>query len=411
MPAPAVVSNREARWLALAAQGLDTARRGGGRPAGAAELRKLMERVGTIQVDAVNAVERTQFLVPFSRIGGYDPGVLRGLSGPGGAWFEYWGHAASLIPIGLHPLFRWRMAFRRGDTPWGAAWMARRKAWREEHADYIAAVLAEVTERGPLAASQLSDPRRRAGEWWERRSSGRLALEWLFGAGELAAWRSPGFERIYDLTERVIPPPVLDLPTPTEEEAQRELLVIAARALGVATVRDLADYFWIRPPVARLRVAELVEEGRLTPVRVEGWSQPAYTLPGVRARRPRRDHATLLSPFDSLIWTRDRTERLFGFHYRIEIYVPEHLRRHGYYVLPVLLGDELVGRLALRSDRRSGILRVEGAYAEPDADRAAVAGAAASELSALGSWLGMQNVAVTRRGDLATALGRAVRRG
>ena len=411
MPGQAAVTNREARWLALAAQGLDTPRRRGLRPAGAAHLRRLMDRVGTIQVDAVNAVERTQFLVPFSRIGSYDPGVLRRLSGPGGAWFEHWGHAASLMPVELHPLLRWRMAFRRGDTPWGAAWSARRKAWRDEHATYIAAVLAEVTERGPLAASQLSDPRRRSGEWWERRSSGRLALEWLFGAGELAAWRSPGFERIYDLTERVIPAAVLDLPTPPEDEAQRELLVIAARALGVATVRDLADYFWIRPPVTRVRVTELVEEGRITPVKVEGWTQPAYTLPDARPRRLRRDHATLLSPFDSLIWTRDRTERLFGFHYRIEIYVPEHLRRHGYYVLPLLLGEELVGRLALRSDRRSRVLRVEGAYAEPDVDRPVVAGAAAAELSALAAWLGLEGVTVARRGDLAAALGRAVKHG
>lgn len=411
MPGPAAVTNREARWLALAAQGLGTGRRSGTRLPGAGQLRRLMERVGTIQVDAVNAVARTQFLVPFSRIGSYDPGVLRGLSGPGGAWFEYWGHAASLIPVELHPLFRWRMAFRRGDTPWGAAWMARRRAWRDEHADYIAAVLAEVAERGPLAASQLSDPRRRSGEWWERRSSGRLALEYLFGAGELAAWRSPGFERIYDLTGRVIPAEVLGLPTPTEEEAQRELLVIAARALGVATVRDLADYFWIRPPAARPRVAELVEEGRLAPVQVEGWTQPAYMPPGARARRPGRDHATLLSPFDSLIWTRDRTERLFGFHYRIEIYVPEHLRRHGYYVLPLLLGDELVGRLALRSDRRAGVLRVEGAFAEPGVDRATVAAAAAPELRDLAAWLGLDGVTVARRGDLATALCRAVRSG
>ena len=395
----------------MAAQGLDASRRTGGRQAGATHLRRLMERLGTIQLDAVNAVERTQFLVPFSRIGSYEPAVLRNLSGPGGAWFEYWGHAASLMPVELHPLLRWRMAFRRGDTPWGAAWFARRKAWRDEHGDYIAAVLTEVAERGPLAASQLSDPRRRAGEWWERRSSGRLALEYLFGAGELAAWRSPGFERIYDLTERVIPAAVLDLPTPSEEEAQRELLAIAARALGVATVRDMADYFWIRPPMARLRVQELVEDGRLIPVEVEGWKQPAFTLPGTRGRRPRRDHATLLSPFDSLIWSRDRTERVFGFHYRIEIYVPENLRRHGYYVLPLLVGDELTARLALRSDRRAGVLRVEGAYAEPAADRDGVAEVAAAELRALGAWLGLGGVTVARRGDLASALGRAVRRG
>jgi uncharacterized protein len=409
MPRPAALTQREARWLALSAQGLDAPRRPRTRPAGTNQLRRVMEQLGTIQVDAVNVVQRTQFLVPFSRIGAYDPAGLRRMSEPGGAWFEYWGHAASLMPIELQPLLRWRMAFRRGDTPWGAAWFARRKAWRDEHADYIAAVLAEITERGPLAASQLSDPRRRAGEWWERRSSGRLALEWLFGAGDLAAWRSSGFERIYDLTERVIPAAVLDIPTPPEEDAQRALLALAARCLGVATAGDLGDYFWVRPAVAKLRVAELVEEGRLVPVSVEGWGRPAYTLPGARPRRPRREHATLLSPFDSLIWTRDRTERLFSFHYRIEIYVPEHLRKHGYYVLPLLLGDELVGRVALKSDRRARVLRVEGAYAEPTADRAAVAEAAAAELAALGAWLGLEGTVVARRGDLAGALARAGR--
>ena len=239
-----------------------------------------MGQLGTIQLDAVNVLERTQFLVPFSRLGSYDPAALRALSGPGGHWFEYWGHAASLLPVELQPLFRWRMERSRQDLLDNVGARERRRAWRAAHADYMAAVLAEVTEVGPLAASQLSEPRRRTGEWWDRRSLGRLALELLFGDGVLAAWRGANFERIYDLTERIIPAEVLALPTPAPEDAQRELIALAARCMGVATVADLADYFWMRVPAARPRVSELVDDGRLAKVSVEGWSQPAYLAPG-----------------------------------------------------------------------------------------------------------------------------------
>jgi hypothetical protein len=369
-------------------------------------LGHLLDRLGTLQLDAVNVLERTQFIVPFSRIGAYDPAVLRGLTGPRGRWFEYWGHAASVLPTESYPLFRWRMDQWSSDGAEGPA-MARRQAWRAEHADYLAAVLEEVAEAGPLAASQLSDPRRRAGEWWERRSDGRRALELLFGAGVLAGWRSANFERVYDLTERVIPSAVLDLPVPTAEDAQRELLSTAARCLGVATVADLADYFGIRTPVARGRVAELVEMGRLIPVSVEGWRQPAYAVANPRPRPPRRDHATLLSPFDSLIWNRDRVERLFDFRYRIEIYVPEHLRTHGYYVLPLLLGDRLVARFDLKADRKAGAVRVAAAHLEPGVTPDSVIGPAVTELRALGDWLGLERIDVVARGDLAPALRKA----
>ena len=323
MPAAAQLSSLEARRLAIAAQGLANPRpRPRGRGPDDQQLRKVMGQLGTIQLDAVNVLERTQFLVPFSRLGSYDPAALRALSGPGGHWFEYWGHAASLLPVELQPLFRWRMERSRQDLLDNVGARERRRAWRAAHADYMAAVLAEVTERGPLAASQLSEPRRRTGEWWDRRSLGRLALEFLFGDGVLAAWRGANFERIYDLTERIIPAEVLALPTPAPEDAQRELIALAARCMGVATVADLADYFWMRVPAARPRVSELVDEGRLAKVSVEGWSQPAYMAPGALAASPRRRHATLISPFDSLIWARPRAQRLFNFHYRIEIYVP-----------------------------------------------------------------------------------------
>jgi uncharacterized protein len=406
------LSNREARWLAIAAQGLAASRPAlnSKRPR-AARLNGVIDQVGTIQLDAVNAVERTQFLVPFSRIGAYDPAVLRGFTGPGGPWFEYWGHAASLLPVRLHPLFRWRMERWRNDLVDSAPVQASRRAWRDAHRDYMAAVLQEVTERGPLAASQLSDPRRRSGEWWARRSDGRRALELLFGDGDLAAWRSPTFERVYDLTERVIPPAALAQPAPPAEDAQRELILLAARCMGVATLADLADYFWIRPGLTRLRVAELVEEGRLIPLAVEGWTGSAYCLPNTRPRPPRREGGTLLSPFDSLIWARARTERLFRFRYRIEIYVPEHRRVHGYYVMPLLLGDQLVARFDLKADRKAAVLRVAGAYLEERADRAAVVDAATTELDNIRDWLRLEHILVGARGNLVSALRKAVATG
>ncbi|MGD0810657.1 MAG: crosslink repair DNA glycosylase YcaQ family protein [Acidimicrobiales bacterium] len=403
------LSNREARWLALAAQGLSEPRpaTAAGRRTPAktrAQLRSLMGQLGTIQLDAVNVLARTQFLVPFSRLGPYDPAVLRSLSGPQGSWFEYWGHAASLLPVALHPLLRWRMQRWRDDLVDSGAVQERRRAWRADNSAYIASVLAEVTERGPLAASQLSEPRRQSGQWWDRRSTGRRALELLFGDGVLSAWRSASFERIYDLTERVVPAAVLEIPTPSDEDAQKQLIVLAARCMGAATEADLADYFWLRPQRARVLVADLVGEGRLIQVAVEGWPQPAYVVPGVRPRPPKRESATLVSPFDSLIWARPRVERLFEFHYRIEIYVPGELRTHGYYVMPLLLGDALVARFDLKSDRHGDALLVVGAFAEAGQASGAVAEAAFAELQRLREWLGLSSLLVAPKGDLAPRL-------
>ena len=333
------------------------------------------------------------------------------MSQPGGPWFEYWGHAASLLPVELHPLFRWKMERWRDDQVDSPQVQARRRAWRAAHHDYLQRVLDEITDRGPLAASQLSEPRRRAGEWWGRRSDGRRALELLFGDGVLAAWRSSTFERVYDLTDRVIPADVLGIPTPSAEEAQRELILLAARCMGVGTAADLADYFWIKTPAARPRIAELVEDGRLREIEVDGWGKPAYALPGRLEKRLRRKEATLLSPFDSLIWTRDRVERLFGFRYRIEIYVPSHRRTHGYYVLPLLLGDTLVGRIDLKADRARGTLRVVGAFAEPDSDAETVVPPLLDELERLRNWLSLDRLAIDGRGNLAAAFRRSRRAG
>lgn len=406
MPPPPDLSNEQARWLAIEAQGLHR-----DRPSATITRRHIHDvfaRVGTIQLDAVNVVERTQFLVLFSRLGAYDVKRLHDLCGPGGEIFEYWGHAASLLPMTHQPLMRWRME-HAGPYGESDAYATRREEWRAANQDYLAAVLAEVRDRGPLAASQLTDPRRQQGEWWGRRSIGRQALEWLFFKGDVTGWRAPNFERIYDLPERVIPADVLAQPTPPIDEAQRRLLILAAGSLGVGTARELADYYRLNIRTARDRLAELVEAGEIELVTVEGWREPGFVLPTARPTRPRRRHATLLSPFDSLIWERTRTRRLFGFDYRIEIYVPEAQRTHGYYVLPLLVGDALVARFDLKADRATSTLRVRGSHLEPDADQEVVATEGAHELDALRDWLGLDTVAVDGRAPLANALRRALR--
>ena len=404
MRAGAELSRDVARWLAVDAQGLARPR-----PAGPIRKRHLLAAIaalGQLQLDAINVVQRTQFLVLFSRLGAYDASLLHDMTGPGGELFEYWGHAVALLPVAHQPLFRWRMeqSGTYGESPTRTA---RRKAFREANADYIDTVFREVRDRGPLTAGQLADPRRRDGEWWDRRSFGRVTLEYLFMRGELAGWRTASFERVYDLPERVIPDAVRAVPTPPAAEAQRQLLLVAARALGVATVRDLAGYYVLNPKVARTRVPELVDAGELVEVSVEGWSEAAYALPNARPKRPTRANATLLSPFDSLIWDRSRALRLFGFDYRIEVYVPEPRRKHGYFVLPLLLGDQLVARFDLKADRRASVLQVRGSYAEAGVDADHVAAAAAVELDALRAWLQLDGMAIARRGNLAPAMRRA----
>ena len=404
MRAGAELSRDDARWLALDAQGIARPR-----PAGPIRKRHLLSTIaalGQLQLDAINVVQRTQFLVLFSRLGAYDAGLLHDMTGPGGALFEYWGHAVALLPVTHHPLFRWRMeqSGTYGESP---TRIARREAFREANAEYIDNVFREVRDRGPLTAGQLADPRRRDGEWWDRRSFGRVTLEYLFMRGELAGWRTASFERVYDLPERVIPDAVLGLPTPPADEAQRQLLRHAARGLGVATMRDLAGYYVIKPKIARQRVPELVEAGELVEVSVDGWSDAAYALPDARPKRPTRANATLLSPFDSLIWDRSRALRMFGFDYRIEVYVPEPRRKHGYFVLPLLLGDRLVGRFDLKADRKPSVLHVRGSYVEPGVDVDRVAAAAALELDTLREWLQLDGMVIARRGNLAPALRRA----
>jgi len=408
------LSAGEARRLAVAAQGF-----GRPRPSGrvdARHLRRAIDDVGLLQLDSVNVFCRSHYMPVFSRLGPYPRQALDRL-----AWhengseesrrsgqrdlIEYWGHEASLLPVELQPLLRWRMA-RADALAWkGVARVA------VEQPELLAFVLKTVRERGPLRASDLAAKgrRREPGEMWNW-SEEKTALEYLFFAGRVCAARRVNFERLYDLPERVLPREVLGAPTPSQEEAQRQLVLIAAKRLGVASEADLGDYFRLPRAESKARVAELVEDGGLTAVRVEGWRPPAY-IPAERPaglRRAARARA-LLTPFDSLVWARERAERIFGFRYRIEIYVPAPKRVYGYYVLPFLLGDRLVARVDLKSDRQAGVLRVRGAFAEPGADTALVAKELAEELRLLSEWLGLGGVSVARKGDLAAALRREVR--
>ncbi len=356
-----------------------------------------------LQLDSVNVFSRSHYMPIFSRLGPYDRLLLDRIAGH---WtgkvdrrlVEYWAHEASLIPVELHPLLRWRMADVDGEA-WGS--IAR---IAHEQPDLVSETLELVNERGPIRARDTGAVRAppRAGHMWNWHQ-GKIALEHLFFTGQVSAARRVNFERWYDTPERVLPVEIRDRPTPSVSDAQRELVRIAARALGVATEPDLGDYFRLPRAASKARVAELVAGGELISVDVEGWTAPAYLWPG--ARRPRRLHArALLSPFDSLIWFRQRTERLFGFRYRIEIYTPAARRVHGYYVLPFLLGETLVARVDLKSDRQRGALLVQGAFAEPGVDPVHVSAELASELRLVAAWLGLQEVATVGRGDLSREL-------
>ena len=376
------------------------------RPDGAVtrrDLLKTIDRLGVVQIDSVNVVSRTHYLPLFSRLGAYPRALLEDVAwGRKPAVFEYWMHEASIAPFDTQPLMRWRMEdAARGVGVWkGVARFLR------EHRPFIDRALAEIDRRGPLAASELDLGAKGAGGWWGW-SEGKRALECLFWSGELTtATRRGTFERVYGRPEKVLPRAVWSAPTPSREDAQRELIRRAARAQGVATERDLRDYFRMAPAETRARIAELVEAGELLPVAVEGWGQPAFVDPA--ARRPRRVEAcALLSPFDNLIWFRERTERLFGVRVRLEIYTPAHKRTHGYYVLPFLEGETITARVDLKAERKAGVLVVQAAHAEPDTGPDTAARLAA-ELRLMAAWLGLADVRVQPRGDLAARLAEAL---
>jgi uncharacterized protein len=396
MPSRERLSAAEARRVAVAAQGFGGPRATG--PVDGHALRRVLQRIGLVQIDSVNVLVRAHYLPLFSRLGAYDTVVLdRAAYYAPRRLFEYWGHEASLLPVELYPLLRWRMERASADA-WGGMQRVSR-----ERPELLERLVKDIRERGPISAAELAadEAPRRTGLWWDW-SDVKHALEFLFWSGRLTSARRRGFERLYDLPERVLPRAVLALPTPSVEDAQRELVRIAARALGVAAGRDLRDYFRLPTAEARARIAELVEAGELLPVSVEGWRTQGYLHPA--ARVPRRvDACALVGPFDSLVWNRDRTERIFDFRYRIEIYVPRPKRVHGYYVLPFLLGDRLVARTDLKADREAGVLRVQAAHGERSAPPE-TADALREQLHALASWLGLRGVEVVRSGDLARAL-------
>ena len=377
---PTSLSRSEARRLALAAQGLHQTRP---RRATVRHLRETVRRLGLLQIDCVNVVCAAHYMVPFSRLGPYDRAAFDRLIYRSGEFAEHWAHELSIIPAETWPLLRYRRETDR-VRPWGFARVL------EERADYAAWVLEEVRRRGPLAADELPPPDgvapRIPGSWIATVSRGVLEAHFLRGS-LAAAGRRPDFSRLYDLAERLIPAEhrcrQIDY-----DESRRALLVQAARAHGVGTAKDLADYFRMPVGDARPRLRELVESRRLLEAQVEGWRETAYLHPDAEAPRT-IEAARLLSPFDPLIWCRPRVERLFGFHYRVEIFVPPHKRKYGFYVLPFLLADKLVARVDLKADRASGRLRVLGTWYE-GRRTAAVAGALSGELRVLGEWLGMK---------------------
>lgn len=392
-------SPEQARRIALRAQGFDRVR-----PpvVTARHLNDVLRRLGLFQIDSVNVLMRAQYMPLFSRLGPYERNFLDLAAGkPPRKLFEYWAHEAALVDMSLYGAMRFRM---ESDTRmWGSM---RRVA--AEHPEIVSWVLDEVRNRGPLTARQIElDVSTARDNWGWNWSIVKSALEYLFYKGEVtSARRNAAFERLYDIPQRVIAANQLEAAPLTAPEAHRHLIEFASRALGLATEPSLRDYFRLQPGPSKQAVAQLVESGDLIAVTVRGWRRPAYLNPA--ATVPRAIHArSLLSPFDPLIFHRPRTEELFGFRYRIEIYVPEAQRVHGYYVLPFLLGDSLVARVDLKADRAGGRLLVQSAWVEPDAP-AETAAELAAELMVMASWLGLREVVPPTRGDLAADLAHAI---
>jgi uncharacterized protein YcaQ len=392
------LSLSEARRIALAAQGFDRSRPRG--PVTAQHLRRTIRQLGLVQIDYVNVLVPAHYLIPFSRLGPYDRSRFDDVVYGKREFAEQWAHEASIVPVETWPLLRHRMETHR-VRPWGF------EKFMEQYPEYVEQVLSEVRTRGGLTASDLPDvdgiPRRIPGAWHS--SVARATLEAHFGRGVLAVVaRQADFSRVYDLAERLIPQ-VHHERKLERDESQRQLLLMAARSHGVGTAGDLADYYRMPVREARPRIAELVEARELRPVKVENWRETAYLHRN--ARLPGRiEVASLLSPFDPVVWYRDRVSRLFGFDYRIEIFVPKEKRKWGYYVLPFLLGDRLVARVDLKADRTNRRLLVLAAYLEAHARSNDVAKALADELHTMAGWLGLESVAVTRRGVFARSLAR-----
>lgn len=400
------MSVSEARAIVLASQGLG-ARSGTVSGPSRTVMLGMVDRLGVLQIDAVNVLERAHYLPLFTRLGPYDrTRVDDAAYGRSRSLFEYWGHQASLLPTSMFPLFRWRMEHaRKLEGIYGGLvrFVKRRRAYVDE-------ILREVTDRGPLRAAELEMGAPRKGGWWGW-SDAKRALEWLFWSGQVTTSTRKSFERLYDLTERVFPKES-SIPAPSETDAHRELLRISARSLGIATEDDLADYFRLRLRDVRPRIAELVEERALVRTKVEGIAKPMFLFRGAEKAAQKLDVTSvraILSPFDPLVWYRARSERLFDFHYRIEIYTPAHLRKHGYYVLPFLLGDRIAARVDLKADRAASTLLVQASHLEPGSSASDAAPALAFELREVARWLSLERIVVAKRGGLAKALAASTR--
>lgn len=389
------MSGDAARRLILSSSGMAD-----GTPPGEPDVRhfrRVMRRLDLVQLDSVNVSARTHYWVFFARLGAYDRDRLDDWLWRSGEHFEYWAHEASILPQESFRLMAHRM---RDADPKGRA-----ASLMEEHPGYVESVLDEVRRRGPLTVRDLSDPGERTGPWWGY-GRGKIALEWHFRTGAVNIADRPNFHRVYDVTERV----VADRHRGDEldrDDAIVALLERSALALGIGTLADIADYYRIRMPDARRLFPRVLEGGSVFAVEVAGWGETAYRH--VDATIPRRVEGTaLLSPFDPLIWHRDRALRVFGMHYRIEIYVPEEQRVHGYYVLPFLMDGEIVARVDLKTDRKAGVLRVQAAHLEPGRNRDEVTRRLATHLRVTARWLECRSIEVTRRGDLAEDLRRHV---
>lgn len=384
----ATITLEAARRIALSAQGFARAR-----PTSTPTTRhyaRVMATLGLVQLDSVNVCARTHYMPFYARLGAYDQQHLDAWLNTPERHFEYWAHEASVMPVEQYPLWRWKM---QEWQPWKSARTA-----MKQHPVLADRVLEQVRDRGPLTMKDLDVPKTRSGPWWGY-GPGKLVVETLFGEGKLTAVRGRGFARLYDLPERSIPSAIRLDDRYDKHSAHKELLLRAVRHCGIGTARDIIDYYRLEPSVARPLLAELAREGHIDEVAVEGWKGPVYRDPA--ARCPRAIHgATLLSPFDPIVWYRERAERLFDFHYRIEIYTPREHRKHGYYVLPFMLDGELVARVDLEADRKQNVLRVPSAFIEPDRDAPHVARALAAELDRFASWLGLGDVSLGRKGDL-----------
>ena len=378
------LSIADARALALAAQGFDTAR-----PKTKATQRHvdaLISRLGVIQIDSVNVLVRSQELPLFSRLGNHNRNAIPKATEQQ-KLFEYWGHEAAHLPVEIHPLFRWKMeAARLGKAKhWGLT------SFYDDNKAFVKRILKHVEKNGPTTSRELSTRTEKKGTWWDW-DEAKVALEYLFLTGQLMSrGRGTDFARIYDTPERVLPEDVLNAPTPSEHDARKQLLVRSAIAQGVATASDLADYYRQKPATVKPLITELVEEGELRVVAVDGWTEKAFVHRG--AKLPKQLHATaLLSPFDSLVWCRPRNERLFNFHYRIEIYTPKEKRKFGYYVLPFMMNGQMVGRVDLKADRANSKLLVHSVHTEKGVKRSSINDALNAELGLIAHWLDLDHV-------------------